>query len=391
MELFKRKNSKNWHFKFTFEGRKIERTTGHSTKRKALEYAEGFKTSLRSGNLGLITKVETVTFKKAVEDFFKRAGRELAHTTIRRYKEASPHLVKFFGSKRINHIKTTDVQNYVNKRSKEYAFRPGKTLKNGTIKPPQKTDRLISSASINKELTLLKKLIGKFVDLEIITKNPAKPIKKLKEDNEAGRVINNAEEKLYLSKCNHDFRDYVILLLETAMRPNELCEMKLSNVSLKNRTFFVEEGKTKAARRFIPITNRALEVVTRRLNNPQGVYLFPGGRHNKSPVKPILKYNNAHYSALKKSKIDKENRTGTDDTCTLYSMRHTFATRFVESGGNLITLAAIMGHSDIRLLIRYSHPSDSHKFDAINFMSERQELMKEKEEAEEKEKAANKN
>ena len=72
----------------------------------------------------------------------------------------------------------------------------------------------------------------------------------------------------------------------------------------------------------------------------------------------------------------------------IYSFRHTFATRFVESGSNLITLGALLGHADLKLLMKYSHPGDQHKFDAINFMSEQQEVLREKEQKE-REKAEN--
>ncbi|MEQ1765014.1 MAG: tyrosine-type recombinase/integrase, partial [Pyrinomonadaceae bacterium] len=74
---------------------------------------------------------------------------------------------------------------------------------------------------------------------------------------------------------------------------------------------------------------------------------------------------------LRRSKIDGANRTGTDGICTLYSFRHTFATRFLERRpGDLLTLAALLGHSSLRMVMRYAHPSDEHKFDAIKSMEE---------------------
>ncbi len=52
----------------------------------------------------------------------------------------------------------------------------------------------------------------------------------------------------------------------------------------------------------------------------------------------------------------------------LYDCRHTFATRAVENGVDLVVLALILGHSSLRMVMRYSHPSESFKADAIKRM-----------------------
>ncbi len=52
----------------------------------------------------------------------------------------------------------------------------------------------------------------------------------------------------------------------------------------------------------------------------------------------------------------------------LYDCRHTFATRAVENGVDLVVLASILGHSSLRMVMRYSHPSEAFKADAIKRM-----------------------
>jgi integrase len=66
----------------------------------------------------------------------------------------------------------------------------------------------------------------------------------------------------------------------------------------------IADGKTKAARRSIPLSMRAAEVLIERLANSKGKHVFPGGRGGHDPISPALKFNNAHYGALKGSKID---------------------------------------------------------------------------------------
>jgi integrase len=41
-------------------------------------------------------------------------------------------------------------------------------------------------------------------------------------------------------------------------------------------------------------------------------------------------------------------------------LRHTFASRFIHNGGNIVTLQRILGHSSIQITMRYSHLAPDH-------------------------------
>jgi len=50
----------------------------------------------------------------------------------------------------------------------------------------------------------------------------------------------------------------------------------------------------------------------------------------------------------------------------LYDLRHTWATRATESGEiDLPTLAALLGHSTLNMVMKYTHPQERHKADAV--------------------------
>ncbi|PSW70398.1 hypothetical protein C0Z01_06180 [Photobacterium kishitanii] len=46
--------------------------------------------------------------------------------------------------------------------------------------------------------------------------------------------------------------------------------------------------------------------------------------------------------------------------------RHTFASHFMMNGGNILVLQRILGHSDIKHTMRYSHFAPDHFDDALS-------------------------
>jgi hypothetical protein len=46
-------------------------------------------------------------------------------------------------------------------------------------------------------------------------------------------------------------------------------------------------------------------------------------------------------------------------------LRHTFASRLVENGVDLITVKDLLGHSTVKMTERYTHPNQNLKKDAV--------------------------
>jgi integrase len=155
----------------------------------------------------------------------------------------------------------------------------------------------------------------------------------------------------YLAAASQPLKDIATLMLETGMRPEEVYRMERKNVYLGEGYVLNPFGKTKAARRKVNLTTEALDLLKRRLAAIKGRCLFP---HEKDPDRP--KANNAHEGALRRSGLT---------AFRLYDLRHTWATRAAMSGIDLVSLAAMLGHARIQMVLRYAHPTEQHQAEAV--------------------------
>lgn len=48
-----------------------------------------------------------------------------------------------------------------------------------------------------------------------------------------------------------------------------------------------------------------------------------------------------------------------------HALRHTFASHFIQKGGNILTLQKILGHSSLAMTMRYSHLAPEHLAEAV--------------------------
>ena len=147
-------------------------------------------------------------------------------------------------------------------------------------------------------------------------------------------------------------------MLETGMRPEEVYRIRAEDVHLEEGRLLNPYGKTKAAKRKIPLSKTATKVLQKRLTMLKGLCLFP---HRKDPNRPIVKVNSGHEGAVRRSGVR---------PFRLYDLRHTWATRAAMSGIDLVTLAAMLGHSRIQMVLRYAHATEEHQVKAMRKLEE---------------------
>ena len=117
----------------------------------------------------------------------------------------------------------------------------------------------------------------------------------------------------------------------------------------RHGTIRIPFGKTKAARRTLPMTPRVRQLLETRwqlAGRPQEGWIWPAPTQSGHINHDSLK--KQHAKALRMAGLR---------PFEVYSIRHTFLTRLGESGCDVWTLARVAGHSNITISARYVHPS----------------------------------
>ncbi len=288
MKVYKR--GKIWWLKVQFEGTLYRRSTQHTNKVKAETVAAAFRAALANNNFGIIERKLAPAFTDAMTAFLSWSKDEHSEhpATSRRYKTSSKPLLAFSKFKKsIDQITPALIEEYKAQRGRQLGKR---------------TKRLIKPATINRELACLKAMFNHVLKERHDFSNPVSDVDFLPENNEQDRILTFEEQHRYLAVASDTLKDVAGLMLETGMRPEEVYRITVDNVTLDRGSLYIHFGKTKAARRKIPLTSTAIEILKRRIEAAKGVCLFP---HRKDANRPILKVNNAHYTALKNSGVKK--------------------------------------------------------------------------------------
>lgn len=200
----------------------------------------------------------------------------------------------------------------------------------------------LSVSSVNGHITALHSFFAWSAE-EYSRNNPMKGIKRPKLRALEPKAISHQDFIRLLQHAN--VRDTAILcfLADTGCRLGGIVGLKLADLDLERRFGIVWEKGNRARKVFF--TNFTAQVLRRWLNVriSDSEYVFTSARTGKgltdSGINQMLK-------RLKK-------RAGVRGRVNPHSFRHHFAREFILSGGDVVTLARLLGHTDIKTTTAY--------------------------------------
>jgi len=350
-----------YYFIEWWEGKKRRREMAGQTPAEATEAQRRKKNEL-IGEMILggkaIKAVETETtampIPKAIElfeDHVKTHSPDKPQT-ITRYRRAIGHFARILGGKKyVEAITRSDVDDYKKDRSRECV---------------KKTEKHISPSTINFEIQVMRTFFNYLIqERGIKMDNPCANSKSLRSVGERIKrrppTYNQDELDRLFTECDLFNKTLYATLLLTGLRRQELVYLTWEggDVDFKKKVVRVQAKDDFSPKdyeeREIPMPPDLIELLEKLPHTSR--WVFPTGKGNRM----------AQNEMLRRLKVIAKH-AGVEEA-TLHKFRHTYATRLLENGADIVTVQHLLGHSDIETTREYLSPDDGLKRKAANQLS----------------------
>lgn len=171
-------------------------------------------------------------------------------------------------------------------------------------------------------------------------------------------LLLNKEDVLY---------PFYFVAIHTGLRLAELCGLKWDRVDFarnfitvtrtRDKSGLKETTKTKL-KRIVPMTPEVRALLLK---------LFMQGNENRFVFleKDGSEVSYGHvYRRFRKA----QKKAGISRLIRFHDLRHSFASNFMMNGGNVFDLQKLLGHTDIKMTMRYAHLTPDHLQESLKFM-----------------------
>lgn len=340
--------------RFTIEGKRysVYGRTNKEITEKELELRKKLSE-------GLYVKNSKVTLDKYFEEW--KAGRRntTKGNTLKTYSSYYyNHVSPVLGKKKVQDIERREIKNLQGRLMKE-----------------------LSANTVNTAMKVVTAVFNDAVKDEIIARNPAAEIGALKSEKKAVQTIHRAlteeEQIAFMSEAKEEhLYNFYALLLSTGMRPGEAAALTWDDIDeekgvihVRSTVTFTEDGKrvtgtpkSEAGYRDVPIIPTARAA----LNAQRGNYIQFKTRRVFSSVYGRM-VDTATVNRSIQHVLKRLSAKGIEiPRFTAHAFRDTFATRFIEQGGQPQTLKVILGHNSLAMTMDlYAHVLPDFKNDEM--------------------------
>ena len=272
----------------------------------------------------------------------------------------SMHIVPTLGERYISEVGRREIQEFLIQQKKDGNMKNGEKL---------------SATSTNMMLSILNLAFEYACDMEYIEENPCVRVRRTKAETKRIEAFTVDEQRALENEIarSDDRRLHGILLcLYTGLRIGELLGLTWNDVDFERgvinitKTVYrekdergtwklcVDTPKTKASDRVIPLPEYISTMLIQDAETAQTPYVV---ENKKGERMSIRSYQYLFEKLTERAGVRKLN---------FHALRHTFATRAIECGMDIKTVADIMGHQNASITLnRYAHCMLDHKIEMM--------------------------
>lgn len=333
MGIYRRPDSRTWWMSLQLNGQRVRLNTMVEDRQLAEDLFYAWRAEIaRTRWLGAPTPDGDHTVAELIAQYLRVVSPRKSSGSQERDRISLARFATRWGKLLLRDLTTLLIEDYLSERFVQVSF-----------------------ATVSKELGILKAAFRCAVRWDWASRSPFMGIVLNQEGTARTRWLSDDEETRLLVPCATWLRDIVILGLDTGLRPGNLVRFQRAWVQQGETCVIIprEQTKTKKLPLTIPLTMRAADIVRRYLESARSEHLFLSATGRPFTCAEVNR-------ALQRAAIT----AGLRDIC-LYTLRHSFISRLVQAGVTLPEVAALAGHRDIRMTMRYAHLAPQHLRNSI--------------------------
>jgi len=190
-------------------------------------------------------------------------------------------------------------------------------------------------------------MLGKARDWKLIRDVPRiRSVKVFPRD----RMVTVEDERQLLASCPRPLKDVLTVMLDSGLRNGEVIRMRYEYINWESAFYFNPRGKTRKARRPVPLSERVLALLRNiqqgQLGQKEG-WVFPSKKSRSGHIE---------LSGIEHMFCRIARKLGIPDALKLYCARHTFGTVAMAETRNPGLVKEVMGHESLDTTMGYLHP-----------------------------------
>lgn len=299
-----------------------------------------------------LKKREKIKFDVFANEYLKECEEKKSYAF---YKQIISQLNKFFGGYYLDQITFPLVKEYKRKRRNNEALNRNKK---------------VSSATVNRELAILRNALNIAVENGRLTFNPIAMRKNLfAKESERQYIFSIDEINSLIAEASQPLKNFILLGVNTGMREGEIMGLRWNEIDLDRKFITLTAIRTKSSKtRTIYMNKVVFDLLSKqRLIRQGSEYVFPNPATEKpdKPAKPFKWISHSWKLLLAKCNINPPKDIARP---RFQDLRHTYGTKEGEAGTPQVTIRDILGHKYSTTTDRYMRGTEKSKREAADLV-----------------------